>query len=242
MPRIKPSETGGSATADRVLALVAAFRAGDAELTLAELGSRTGLYKSTALRLLHSLETANFISRSNEGRYRLGGEILRLEGVMSSAGGLKDVVVPVLRSLVAETKENAALHVKRAGYRVRLYWVDSSQPLREHVVLGERLPLDRGAGGLALQAFSGAKGVEFDKIRRQGYALSIGGRLPELSGISCPVFDAKSTLVGALTLTMPTERWSLLLLPAVVAKAEMLTVALGGTPRSTAVRRAKKEL
>jgi DNA-binding IclR family transcriptional regulator len=242
MPRIKPSETGGSATAERTLALLGAFRAGDVELTLAELATRTGLYKSTALRLLRSLETARFVSRSSEGRYRLGGEILRLEGVMSAAGGLKDLVMPALRNLVAETRETAALHVKRGSYRVRLYWVDSSQPLREHVVLGERLPLDRGAGGLALQAFSGAKGADFDKIRRQGYALSIGGRLAELSGISCPVFDAKATLVGALTLTMPTERWSLLLLPAVLTAAEQLTVALGGAAKRAVVRRAKKEL
>ena len=237
MPRIKPSETGGSSTADRVLALIAAFRAGDSELTLAELAFRTGLHKSTALRLLRSLAGANFINRSNEGRYRLGGEILRLESIMSAAGGLKDVVIPVLRSLVAETKETAALHVKRGGYRVRLYWVDSSQTLREHIVPGERLPLDRGAGGLALQAFSGVKGEDFDKIRRQGYALSIGGRLPELSGISCPVFDGKMALVGALTLTIPTERWSLLFLPAVIAKAEALTMALGGAPQRVATRR-----
>ena len=146
MPRIAPSANGGSATADRVLSLLAAFHSGDLELTLAELASRTGLYKSTALRLLHSLEAANFISANGKGSFRLGGEILRLHAVLGAAGGLEAAVMPVLRELVAETKETAALHVRRGEHRVRLYVVDSPQSLREHVVSGEELPLDRGAG------------------------------------------------------------------------------------------------
>ena len=52
MPRIAPSDNGGSATADRVLSLLTAFKFGDDELTLAQMAWRTGLYKSTALRLL----------------------------------------------------------------------------------------------------------------------------------------------------------------------------------------------
>jgi hypothetical protein len=41
---------------------------------------------------------------------------------------------------------------------------------------------------------------------------------------------------------MPTERWSMLMLPVVIAKAEMLTASLGGTPQSPVVRRARKKL
>ena len=46
---------GGAAAVDRALSLLAAFRSGDAALSLAELDTRTRLYKSTALRLLASL-------------------------------------------------------------------------------------------------------------------------------------------------------------------------------------------
>jgi DNA-binding IclR family transcriptional regulator len=232
VPRIAPSANGGSATADRVLSLLAAFRPGDLELSLAELASRTGLYKSTALRLLHSLEAANFISGNGKGLFRLGGEILRLHAVLSAAGGLEAAVMPVLRDLVAETKETAALHVRRGEHRVRLYVVDSPQSLREHVVSGEELPLDRGAGGLILRAFSEKTKGPLKKIRQQGYALSIGGRIPELSGIAAPVFDARGDLVGALTLTMPTQRWNDSWRKLVVAHAGRLTIALGGKPHA----------
>jgi DNA-binding IclR family transcriptional regulator len=236
VPRIAPSANGGSATADRVLSLLTAFRSGDLELSLAELASRTGLYKSTASRLLHSLEAANFISGNGKGSFRLGGEVLRLHAVLSAAGGLEAAVMPVLRDLVAETKETAALHVRRGQHRVRLYVVDSPQSLREHVVSGEELPLDRGAGGILLRAFSEQGKGSLKKIRQQGYALSIGGRIPELSGIAAPVFDARGDLVGALTLTMPTQRWNDSWRKSVVAHARKLTIALGGKPHEPAAK------
>jgi DNA-binding IclR family transcriptional regulator len=236
MPRIAPSANGGSATADRVLSLLAAFHTGDLELTLAELALRTDLYKSTALRLLHSLEAAKFISANGKGSFRLGGEILRLHAVLSAAGGLEAAVMPVLRDLVAETKETAALHVRRGEHRVRLYVVDSPQSLREHVVSGEELPLDRGAGGLILRAFSEQGKGALKKIRLQGYAISIGGRIPELSGIAAAVFDARGELVGALTLTMPTQRFKESWCKSVVANARRLTLSLGGKPHPPATK------
>ncbi len=230
MPRIPPSPNGGSATADRVLALLSSFQAGDSVLSLAELASRTGLYKSTALRLLCSLEAARYLRAEGQGRFRLSGEVLRLQAVASAASGLEVAVMPVLRQLVMDTKETAALHVRQGDHRVRLYTVDSPQPLREHVVVGEELPLDRGAGGLVLRAFSERGKGALQTIRRQGYAVSVGGRLPELSGIASPVFDANGALVGALTLTMPTQRWKASWRQAVVKRAAELTIALGGVP------------
>ena len=72
MPRIAPSDNGGSATADRVLSLLTAFNFGDDELTLTQMASRTGLYKSTALRLLRSLAAARFVVVTGQGHFRLG--------------------------------------------------------------------------------------------------------------------------------------------------------------------------
>jgi DNA-binding IclR family transcriptional regulator len=65
---------------DRALSLLSAFRATDSALSLAELAGGTGLYKSTALRLVSSLEHAQFIVRGENGRYSLGPEIARERG------------------------------------------------------------------------------------------------------------------------------------------------------------------
>ena len=72
---------GGAAAVDRALSLLAAFRAGDAALTLAELAERTELYKSTVLRLLASLEHARLVQRGADGGYSLGPEVARLHSI-----------------------------------------------------------------------------------------------------------------------------------------------------------------
>ena len=69
---------GGVAAADKALSLLNAFRAGDAALSLTELAERTQLYKSTALRLLASLEHARLLQRGADGRYALGPGLARL--------------------------------------------------------------------------------------------------------------------------------------------------------------------
>src|SRR4051794_20599763 len=86
---------GGAAAVDRAVSLLAAFRAGDDALTLAELASRCQLYKSTVLRLLASLEHGRLVQKLDDGRYALGSEIARLNAVYATAFSLDRVVLPV---------------------------------------------------------------------------------------------------------------------------------------------------
>ena len=90
------------------------------------------------------------------------------------------------------------------------------------------LPLNRGAGGRVLQAFAGARGAVYDRIRREGVAVLAGDRVPELTGISAPVFGVDGRLVGALTLTLPTTRHDPAFVPMVRNAARTLTRRLGG--------------
>jgi DNA-binding IclR family transcriptional regulator len=211
--------TGGTAAVDRALTLLGAFRAGDATLSLAELAERTQLHKSTALRLLASLEHAHLLQRLDDGRYALGGEVARLHGIYAAAFSLDRVVMPVLRQLVAATGESAAYHVRQPqgeGWtRLCLYRVDSPHVVRDHVRAGDLLPADRGAGARILIAFGpeaerprGARDRAFyETIREQGYCALVGDRTAELGGISAPVFRADGRLAAALTLTMPAHRY-----------------------------------
>jgi DNA-binding IclR family transcriptional regulator len=100
--------------------------------------------------------------------------------------------------------------------------------VRDHTKAGDLLPLDRGAGGRVLCAFAGAKGAVYEKIRKQGYVELDSDRVPDLSGISAPVFGADGELVGAITLTMPTSRKRPAFVQAVRKAAAQLTQRLGG--------------
>lgn len=207
---------GGAAAVDRALTLLSAFRAGDTSLGLAELSSRTQLYKSTTLRLLASLEHARLVQRLDDGSYGLGNEIARLNAVYAASFSLERVVLPALRALVAATRESAAYHVAQGDARLCLYRVDSPQPVRDHIRAGDVLPLNRGTGGRVLTAFgpkpAGALSAKdknlYARIREQGYFSAVGDRLEGVAGISAPVFRADGSLAAALTLTMPGNRYS----------------------------------
>lgn len=220
---------GGIATLDRALSLLAAFTSTTPVLSLAELAARTGLYKSTVLRMLASLGHAHLVLALPDGRYALGGEVQRLARVHAESVSLEQVVMPVLQDLVAATQESAAFYVRRGAQRMCLYRVASPRPVRDHLQVGDLLPLDRGVGGRVITAFSGGKGALHARIRRERVVMLVGDRVPELAAVGAPVFGAGGELQGALTLTMPAGRQDEALAAPVLAAARRLTGALGGT-------------
>lgn len=232
--------SGGTAAVDRALSLLAAFRAGDAALSLAELAERTQLHKSTALRLIASLEHAHLLQRLDDGRYGLGGEVARLHGLYAASFSLDRVVMPVLRQLVADTGESAAYHVRQGQtpnqQRLCLYRVDSPHPVRDHIRAGDLLPLHQGTGGRVLSAFgagddsrrpTAADKRVFARIHADGFMTAVGDRLAEVAGISAPVFHADGSIAAALTLTMPAHRYDARHVAKVLAAARRLSGRVG---------------
>jgi DNA-binding IclR family transcriptional regulator len=228
---------GGAAAVDRAISLLAAFRPGDKALTVTALAERTRLYKSTVLRLLASLAHGGLMQRTAEGHWSLGPEISRLASIYAASFSLGDVVVPVMRALVESTGESVAFHVRQGDRRLCLFRVDSPHLLRDHVRAGDLLPLDRGAGGRVLLAFSGARGRIYDQVRRDGYVMVTGDRVPGLVGVSAPVWSSTGTLAGALTLTVPEQRFQPAFVDELRKGAARLTALLGGEGEGRAARR-----
>lgn len=226
---------GGAAAVDRAVCLLAAFRADDTALSVTELAERTRLYKSTVLRLLASLAHGALVRRTPEGRWALGPEITRLAALPAARGALEDLALPLMHALVRETGESVALHVREGAQRRVALRVDSPQLLRDHVRAGDRLPLDRGAGGRVLLAYAGAEGALYDAIRRDGLVVLSGDRVAGLTGMSAPVWQAGGQLAGALTLTVPDSRVQPTMAPALRRAAGQLSHLLGGAEAATGV-------
>jgi len=148
--------------------------------------------------------------------------------VYTSTFNLEDTVIPILRTLVSQTRESASFHIRQGEQRVVLLRVNSPQPLSDQSRAGDLLPLDKGTGGHILRAFSGAVGPHYDAIRHDGYmSQPISDRAPELAGISAPVFYANDALAGALTLTMPAQRFDPAYIDIVCRAAQTLNKSLG---------------
>jgi len=220
---------GGVAAVDRALSLLATFGDGTPMMSLAELAQRTRLYKSTALRLLASLEHAQLVLRQPDGRYALGPGVPRLHMAYTQSFSFESLVMPALRELVVATRESAAFHVLQGKHRLCLYRVDSPQPVRDNICAGDLLPPNRGVGGRVLQAYSDAGDKELgQRIRHDQVVMLTGDREPQLAVIAAPVFGPSSHLVGAVILSMPRERLKYAWTTTVRKTAQALTEQLGG--------------
>ncbi len=224
------SDEGGVAAVDRALTILDALT--DEKVTLAEVAKRTGLYKSTVLRLAKSLERFGYVRRSEDGGYRLGPKVLYLGSLYQRHFNTSDIVPPVLRRLVDELHEGASFYIADGDQRVVLHRIDASRTVRDLVHEGDRFPKTNGAAGHVLRAFENVRGERFDRIREAMYAASYGERDAEIAAVAAPVFGHGNRVVGALSVSGPRYRIEALgeskIVPALFAHAQELTRAFGG--------------
>lgn len=186
---------------ERALTLLEAFGEGGGSLSLAELAARTGFYKSTILRLIGSLGRFGFLVRQGDGRYRLGPSLARLGSLYRDDSDLEGLLRPVLRRLRDDSGETASYYLRSGRSRTCLYRENSAREIRHHLEEGVRLPLDLGAAGKVLRAFSDESAVGLKAVRRDGFAISLGERDPYIAAVAVPLLDSAGHLLGALCLS-----------------------------------------
>ena len=224
----------GVAAVERALSILDAFSENDERLTLSDLATRTGLYKSTLLRLGKSLEKHGYLLRSETGVYRLGAKLLYLGSLYQRAYRTSEFVPQILRQIVDELHEGASFYVRDGDKRVCLHRVDPNRAVRDSVHEGDRLSLAVGAAGHVILAFSDEVGTRHDQIRQAKYAASFGERDPETAAVACPVFGLEQRFIGALSVSGPKYRIEVLgverILPVLFKHGRELTRVLGGDP------------
>lgn len=210
------------------MTVLTAFRIGDAALSLAELANRTGLIKSTIMRLVVSLEKYGLVTRLADGNYILASEVVRLNAVYQDSHDVGRHIMPRLHQLTEQSGETASFYVKHGAYRLCQYRVNSPHRLRLHLQPGDMRPMDQAAGALALQtpyAVAKAGIIPF---------YSCGATDPHASSVALPIYDAQEELLGAIVISGPANRLSLeraqTLYDVLRESADELTRSLGGKP------------
>ncbi|WP_354685103.1 IclR family transcriptional regulator [Cupriavidus necator] len=198
--------SSGVAVLDRAFAILGAFGPTDERLTLTELSRRTNLYKSTVLRLLAALEHGGFIRKLEDGQYAIGPQPLRLAAIYQRSFRVGPVIEHLLEQLSRELGETASFYVRQGDRRLVLYRVEPARAVRVSIGVGDEFPIDRGASGKVLLAFSEPDDQRWREARERLWAVSYGERDAETASASAPVFGATGELVGALTLSGPKQR------------------------------------
>ena len=224
---------GGVTAVTRALSLMEAFEVGESSLSLAELSRRTDMHKTTVLRLARTLAQSRYMVQTEDGQWRLGPATGWLGARYQAGFDVNRVVEPALHQLVKETGESASFYVREGDIRACVARVEGPQSLRHHVRIGERLPLDKGAPGRVILAFSGAAGAPYEKIRERGFHMSLGEREPDVSSVAAPVFGLNWRLLGSMCISGPSSRLTKAKLEkhaqSVIQAANQLSYALAGS-------------
>jgi DNA-binding IclR family transcriptional regulator len=216
----EPSPVNGRIQSiDRAADLLEAIAAAPEPETAPLLADACGLNRSTAWRILATLESRGLVERDPDtNRYRLGFAVLRL----AAAAGHEPLVWiahPLLRQLADASGETANLAVAR---RLELVYADQVQA--RHVMapnwLGRTVPLHATStgkaflaalpadelDGLSLERFTdttitdpAALRAELAAVRAAGYAVSHGELEAALWGVSAAALDAAGRPAAVLS-------------------------------------------
>ena len=217
---ISKSTESSVRTLERGLEILLAFEYSSSDFSLTELAQKVDLSPSTASRLLASLEKYHFVRRSPDTRrYSLGFAFLHLSGMAQLGNDLRAIALPHLKKLQQTYNESTSIYVAENGHRVCLERVESTHPLRRTIMIGETLPLTRGAGGRVLLAWlskaeqqrilikqGGTTPEALDGVKKAGYAVSHAEREAGVFAVSAPIFNDKKRVVAALSMSGPTSR------------------------------------
>lgn len=166
-------------------------------ITLADAARAVELSPSTALRQLRSLEMAGFASRSAEGRYLPGPELLRIARSLVATATLPRLADAALLTLAATTGESAYLaEVADSRYAVYVASHPGSHAVRHVSWLGQRVTRRASAVGAALAG----------KVDADGVAVRLDAVEPGITAVCAPVSDGSGQVVGAVSVVGPSFR------------------------------------
>lgn len=221
---------------ERGLEILDFFCLHEGPLALTTIAAAVQLTPSTALRILATLENMGYIARDGGSkRYVPGHKLIRLAVPSTHTHGLRLLALPYMKELNALFGESVSIYVPAGHHRMCLQRVESTQPLREVVNIGDTLPLGVGGAGRLLvswlevspkkESFSlpdTLSKTDMATIRTSGYAVGLNERQVGVYGVASPVFDWTGDIIGALSLSGPMVRFSQEALPDMI-KAVMHT-------------------
>lgn len=238
----------------KITEILDAFSFDRPSLTLGEIQHATSIPTSTVQRLVTNLVSQGFLDRSGD-RIRIGVRMAYWAATATKDLDVLSVVNPVLKEVRDLTGETACFFRPEQDYRVCVAIAETRHALRRDMYVGKVIPLNVGSASRVLLAYDGVlaerilsgslEQMTADSIteagtlrdalaraRADGYAITTGERESGASGLSAPVFDSATDVIGALTISGPTLRMPLSQCEAwvdlLVSHAEQITRTLGG--------------
>jgi len=239
-----------SQAARRTLQLLELVAESNAPGGLMEIAYRAGLDKSTAARLLGLLVERGWLQRDPETKkYSVGSTLVGMSTAAALSDPLRLHLFPLLQTLREKTSETISIQKRFGNVRMCVAGLESEEPLRRALPMGDALPLTSGPSGKVILAFAEESAIadaadgadepgrsrlreDLEFIRAQGYLSTDGDRTPGVAAVSVPLF-ARDQVYGSVTVAGPSSRFTsegrLAVLPSLLNAAGKFTSALGGS-------------
>lgn len=214
----------------KALGILDCFGTQETELSLNQLCSKTGLYKSRVHRLCGTLLATGYLVKTSRSNYRLGPKLMVLGKVYEQTNSLRSISAPFMKQLSVDTGQSSALFVidgtkcicmaREMGFTRLVYAINE----------GEHMELAPTAAGKILLAYADNDFVdtvleeadlvkftpktivdeaeirkELEAIRKNGYAYNIQGREEGVDALAAPIFDFEHKVQAAIAIVGPSH-------------------------------------
>ena len=221
--------TASVQSVDRALTILELL-ARDGEAGVTDIAAELGVHKSTAFRLLATLESHRMVEQDGDrGRYRLGVGNLRLAGATTARLDLVTEARPVGRQLAADTGETVNITVRSETSALYLDQVAGSSALQSHNWVGQHIPLHATSNGKVLiSELDDAElkaavrelprltdrtvkkradlKAQLEHIREVGYAVVVDELEVGLTAAAAPIRNAHGDIIASMSISGPTFR------------------------------------
>ena len=246
---------------DRMARLLAVLAQHPEPLGLKQISQYTGLHPSTAHRILSAMSADRLVDRVEPGSYRLGMRLLELGNLVKSRISVRELALPVMRELHAQTGETANLSVRHDDEIVYVERSSSGRSAMRVVhVIGARAPLHVTAAGklfLLEEGFARLRDYakrtrlaphtkntisnvallerDLERIQHLGWATDAEEAEIGVRCVAAGIRDDAGTLVAALSLSTPADRMKVQWGPLVKETADRISRAIGHRPQAARI-------
>ena len=219
---------------EKAIEVLLKFQKSGATHGIRELSNELGFSPATVQRILKTLKKHDFVRQDPDTRqYYIGNIFYGFIQALHKSNNLTGIARKYIEELAMKTKETSHINIVESEHRICIDTIESPLTLKAGMPMGHRSPLYAGASAKCLLAFLSEHHIEeyinktildpltdntisdvedlrkeLDKIKTQGFAVSLGERTPGLGSISAPVFDNEGSLLASLSLAIPEIRFS----------------------------------
>ncbi len=223
----------GVAAIERAVDVLFLFTRSSNTLGVTEISRELGVSKAVVHRILTSLCDRALLTVDPESRrYALGPAVLELAAAYRDQLDIRELALNEMRRLSAETDETATLSVRHGNRRVYVAQITPPREVKMTVPIGGSFPLHAGASSKAFLAWLSDGEIdhylaenpldslteativavdelraELDRIRQQGFAVSLGERQHDAGSVAAPILDHNHQPVAVISISGPIERF-----------------------------------